>query len=207
VDHDEARTRLLDTAEQLFYERGVQAVGMAELRTASGVSLKRLYQCFPSKNDLVEEYLRRRDDRWRAALRAHVDRHAGTAEGRLPAVFDWLESWFTEPGFRGCAFINAFGELGTVAEGVAGAARDHQHALREYLVDLVARDLAADDPTALADQLLLLIEGAIATAAISGRPAAARHARAAAETLIEAGQRGGAGEANGGMPEASGAPR
>ncbi|MFC0599812.1 TetR/AcrR family transcriptional regulator [Streptomyces palmae] len=183
MDHDEARSRLLDTAERLFYERGVQAVGMDELRAASGVSLKRLYQCFPSKSELVEGYLRRRDERWRAALSDHVDRHGATAQDRLLAVFDWLHAWCAAPGFRGCAFINSFGELGSVSDGVAGAARDHKRAVREYVADL-ADDLRVDDPAALADQLLLLIDGAITTAAISGDPAAARHAQVAAGTLI-----------------------
>ena len=67
MQRSEAAERLLDTAERLFYERGVHSVGMAELRTASGVSLKRLYQCFASKDELVDGYLRRRDARWRAA--------------------------------------------------------------------------------------------------------------------------------------------
>ncbi|WKX73959.1 TetR/AcrR family transcriptional regulator [Streptomyces sp. XD-27] len=185
MDHEEARRRLLDAAERLFYERGVQAVGMDELRAAAGVSLKRLYQCFSSKDDLVEEYLRRRDDRWRTDLSGYGTRHAATPEDRLLAVFDWLGEWFAVPGFRGCAFVNSFGELGAVSDGVARAARDHKHAVREYVADL-ARDVGAGDPSALAQQLVLLVEGAITTAAITGDPAAARHARTAAETLITA---------------------
>ncbi|MFB7664908.1 TetR/AcrR family transcriptional regulator [Kitasatospora sp. NPDC056138] len=185
MDHEEARTRLLDAAERLFYERGIQTVAMDELRAASGVSLKRLYQCFPSKTDLVEEYLRRRDESWRAELSEYVDRTATTPEGRLSAVFDWLYAWLAGPGSRGCAFINSFGELGATADGVARAARDHKRAVREQLTD-ITRDLGADDPSALAEQLVLLIDGAITTAAISGDPTPARHARAAAETLATA---------------------
>ncbi len=185
MDHEETRTRLLDAAERLFYERGIQAVGMDELRTASGVSLKRLYQCFPAKSDLVEGYLRRRDERWRAALSDYVARHAAAPRDRVPAVFDWLRAWFAEPGFRGCAFVNSFGELGAVSDGVARAARDHKRAVQEYLAGLVG-DLRVDDPVALTEQLLLVIEGAITTAAISGDPNAARNARKAAETLMAA---------------------
>ncbi|MFJ9694423.1 TetR/AcrR family transcriptional regulator [Kitasatospora sp. NPDC101183] len=189
VEQKEARVRLLDAAERLFYERGVQAVGMDEIRAASGVSLKRLYQCFPSKGELVEGYLRRRDERWRADLADHVARRAGTAEAAPLAVFDWLHAWFSAPGYRGCAFINSFGELGATSDGVAAAARDHKSAVRAYVADLVSDLPRVDDPSALADQLLLLVDGAIATAAISGDPSAARHARAAAATLIAAAAR------------------
>lgn len=184
MDQDEARVRLLDAAERLFYERGVQAVGVDELRDAAGVSLKRLYQCFPSKDDLVEAYLRRRDGRWRADLSAHVDSTAVTPRDRLLAVFDWLEAWFAEPGYRGCSFINSFGELGAVEAGVACAVRDHKNAVGTYVADLV-RELDVDDP-ALSRQLLLLMDGAITMSAISGSPAPAGLARAAAETLITA---------------------
>ncbi|QIK07510.1 TetR/AcrR family transcriptional regulator [Streptomyces sp. ID38640] len=185
MDHDEARTRILDAAEKLFYERGIQSVGMDELRTAAGVSLKRLYQCFPAKHDLVEAYLRRRDTRWRAALAEYVDAHAGDPAARPLAVFDWLGDWFTEDGFRGCAFINAYGELGATSDRVGCVAREHKEALLGYVAGLV-RAVPVAEPEALARQLVLLIDGAIAGAALVGEPSAARQARTAAAALMEA---------------------
>ncbi|MFF2805729.1 TetR/AcrR family transcriptional regulator [Streptomyces sp. NPDC058000] len=185
TDHDEVRTRILDAAEKLFYERGIQAVGMDELRTAAGVSLKRLYGTFPAKHDLIEAYLRRRDTRWRADLAAYVDTRAtpDAPAARILAVFGWLAAWFAAPDFRGCAFINAYGELGATSDGVAHVTRDHKRALLAYLTGLV-QPLGHDDPTALAGQLALLIDGAITSAAISGDPGPARTARTAAEALV-----------------------
>ena len=183
ADRDEACSKLLDAADELFYARGIQAVGVDQVRAASGVSLKRLYQCFPSKQDLVEAYLRRRDERWRAALAAHVREYP--PQDRPPAVFDWLRAWLAETGTRGCAFINSFGELGAIETGVAHAARDHKQAVLRYLTELVA-DLDARNAEVLAEQLLLLVDGAITTAAISGNPDAALRARTAAETLVAA---------------------
>ncbi|MGI5472631.1 TetR/AcrR family transcriptional regulator [Streptomyces sp. CA-132043] len=185
MHHDEARTRLLDAADRLFYERGVQAVGMDELRAAAGVSLKRLYQCFPAKRELVEAYLRRRDERWRAALAEYVAAHGATPADRVLAVFDWLEEWFAGPRFRGCAFVNAYGELGAVSDGVAGAAHDHKYAVRGYTTGLAAA-LGAAEPDALGGQLALLIDGATTTAAINGDPSAARLARDTAAALLAA---------------------
>lgn len=121
MDLDEARARILDAAEKLFYDRGIQSVGMDELRTAAGVSLKRLYQCFPAKHDLVEAYLRRRDARWCASLGEYVAAHADAPEARPLVVFDWLYTWFSDPDFRGCAFINSFGELGATSQGSAAS--------------------------------------------------------------------------------------
>jgi len=165
--------QVLDAAEELFYARGVQAVGMDEIRTAAGVSLKRLYQCYPSKQALVTAYLDRRDDRWMAALEAHV---AGAAEP-IPAVFDWLEIWFASPGFRGCGFLNAFGELG---EPVAPTVRRHKDRLYGYLRDLAQ---GYPDPDLLADQLLILVDGATVTAML-GRPGMAAAAKKTASALL-----------------------
>lgn len=188
MQRHEAESKLLDSAEALFYERGIQAVGMAELRTASGVSLKRLYQCFASKDELVEAYLRRRDARWRASLSTYVARGDRSPEQSVLAVFDWLHDWFDEPGFRGCAFLNSFGELGGSSPAVAAAARDHKDELRRYLRKLVD-GLDAADPDELAEQLLVLVDGATTTAAVSGNPGPARSARAAAAALITAASR------------------
>ncbi|MFJ9939008.1 TetR/AcrR family transcriptional regulator [Streptomyces erythrochromogenes] len=173
MDDEEARTRLLDAAEELFYRHGIQAVGMDRIRTASGVPLKRLYRLYPAKESLVAAYLERRDRRWTAALREAV---AGAAEP-VPAVFDWLARWFSEPDFRGCAFLNAYGELGAAAPEVV---RVHKAELRALLAGLVP----AEAPPALADQLLILVEGATTVAALSPGPEPALRAREVAETLL-----------------------
>ncbi|GAB2976287.1 TetR/AcrR family transcriptional regulator [Amycolatopsis acidiphila] len=185
MDRETAQVKLLDAAEELFYARGIQTVGMDDIRSTSGVSLKRLYQVFPAKEQLVEAYLDRRDTRWRARLAEHVDTYEGP-ERRLLAVFDWLELWFGEPGFRGCAWINSYGELGGVSEGIRRQARHHKEAFRAYLGELAA---AAGLPAELAGHLLLLAEGAMVTAGIFGRTEPARQARTAAATLIEAARR------------------
>ncbi|MFI9723045.1 TetR/AcrR family transcriptional regulator [Streptomyces sp. NPDC052396] len=183
--------RVLDAAEELFYARGLQAVGMDAIRTASGVSLKRLYQLFPSKDALVEAYLLRRDQRWRAEL-AHYAAARPAGGERVLAVFDWLHHWFARPGFRGCAFVNSYGELGPAHPGVTAAARSHKAAVRRYLTELVAE---AGVPAPVAGQIALLAEGAITTAAVSGDAAVAREAREAARVLLAHGG-GGAADAD-----------
>ncbi|MEU9415601.1 TetR/AcrR family transcriptional regulator [Streptomyces sp. NPDC051577] len=175
MDDEEARTRLLDAAEALFYAEGIQAVGMDRIRAASGVPLKRLYRVFPAKESLVTAYLERRDRRWTASLRGAVSE----APEPILAVFDWLADWFSEPDFRGCAFLNAYGELGTGPEAVVDVIRRHKAELRNLLADL-----AGPDREPLADQLLLLVEGATVVAALDPGPAPAHRAREAAATLM-----------------------
>jgi AcrR family transcriptional regulator len=185
VDDEEATTRLLDAAESLFYDQGIQAVGLDAIRTRSGVSLKRLYALYSAKENLVEAYLRRRDRSWLGRLSSFVSANAARAEDTIPAVFDWLHTWFSEPDFRGCAFINSFGELGATSPSIVAAVREHKANVRAYLLGLT-REL--DLPDELADQLLTLVDGATVVAAITGDPAVARSSRDAAVTLLQAHQ-------------------
>lgn len=181
MDSAVARERVLDAAEELFYGRGVQSVGMDDIRGTSGVSLKRLYQLFPAKEQLVVAYLERRDGRWRGRLAAYVEREEDP-ERRILAVFDWLEEWFGEDGFRGCAWINSYGELGATSAPVAARVRAHKQAFGAYLASLVAD---AGRPAALAGPLFLLAEGAMVTAGITRSTHPAAQAREAARLLLE----------------------
>ncbi|MFG2087568.1 TetR/AcrR family transcriptional regulator [Spirillospora sp. NPDC048824] len=174
------RDALLDVAENLFYRRGIQAVGMDELRTVSGLPLKRIYRIFPTKEALVVAMLERRDRRWRGSLAAYLDQVSDPRE-RVLAMFDWLGDWFTEPGFRGCAWANAHGELGSSSSAVAAEVRSHKQAFHDQVAELVAPvDARVTEP------VYLLAEGAIVVAGIHGGTAAARHARLGAEALLPA---------------------
>jgi AcrR family transcriptional regulator len=180
LDATAARDQVVDTAAELFYSRGIQAVGMDAVRSASGVSLKRLYQLFSSKDELVIEFLRQRDSRWQQELEVYVDARTDPLE-RIAAVFDWLHGWFSENGYRGCAFINSFGELGAISPAVAEQARHHKKAFHDYVAGLVDD---AGGTAELAQQLALLAEGAIVTSAIFAAPEAAHRARDAALALM-----------------------
>ncbi|MDO5065196.1 MAG: TetR/AcrR family transcriptional regulator [Actinomyces bowdenii] len=177
--NDSARDALLDAAEPLFYEHGYQAVGMDAIRAASGLSLKRIYAIFPSKEELSVAVLDRRDDTWHASLVNEVDRHRDP-EARLLAVFDWLEGWLATDGYRGCAWLNAFGELGGTSPAVAQAVRRHKTRFRTYL-DNLAREAGAAD---FADSIYVLAEGSMACSGIAASPAPAGWARAGAAALL-----------------------
>jgi AcrR family transcriptional regulator len=180
MDDETAKRKILDASDGLFYEHGIRAVGMDAIRDASGVSLKRLYHLYPAKDRLAEATLRRRADAFHEAVVANAAGQ-GSPREQILAVFDYLHDWFSEPDFRGCPFVNAFGEAhrGGVRDAVADQKRD----LERVLDDLVA---AAGGPKTLGRQLLILANGAMVTAAILGSPDAALQAKDAARALLEA---------------------
>jgi AcrR family transcriptional regulator len=182
VDDDTAREQVIGAADALFYARGIQSVGMDEVRTAAGISLKRMYALFPSKDAIIVEVLARRNRTWNTGIARATGASPEPTE-RLLAIFDFLAEWFAEDDFRGCAFINSFGELGATNPAVADAVRAQKSSFQSFVAGLVSD---AGAPAFLAPQLALLAEGAQTTAAISGNPDAATQARAAAATLIGA---------------------
>lgn len=186
IDEETARIAVLDAADRLFYKHGIRAVGMDQVRDDSGVSLKRLYKLFPSKEELGEAVLRRRDRSFQHALAAHVAT-AADPRSALLGVFDFLYDWFSEPDYRGCPFINAYGEMSTVSERVTSAVTDQKQAFDALLADLGAR---AGAPRALAEQLFILANGAMVAAAVLHSPEPARHAQRAAEILMQNAQLG-----------------
>jgi AcrR family transcriptional regulator len=182
MTENELRDEVVTAADRLYYARGVQAVGMDELRAASGTSLKKLYAMFPSKESIVLAVLDRRHTIWTDGIERAASTVASPRD-KLLAIYDFLADWFSADDYNGCGFINAFGELGATVPSVAEATRAQKESFQEYVAELVRE---AGAPDFLAPQLALLAEGAQTTAAISGSPDAARHARAAAETLIDA---------------------
>ncbi|QYF89857.1 TetR/AcrR family transcriptional regulator [Arthrobacter sp. PAMC25284] len=182
TDEDTARQMVIAAASHLFYARGFTAVGMDELRTVTGMPLKRLYRLFPSKEAIIEQVLQVWQETWETSVTAQVE-STQVPRDRLLAVFDFLAVWFSSEGFRGCAFINSFGELGASSGLIAGIVRDQKKDFQDYLAQVAA---GVGAPETLAPQLAILAEGAVTTAAISARSEPARQARAAAEVLIDA---------------------
>lgn len=181
------RTRILDAAAELFYAHGVQQVGMDQLCTAAGVSLKRTYREFPSKDQLIEAYLRRRSRQWLDAAGAAT---AGVPGGsaRIVALVDWLAAGIADSGYRGCPFGKVVGELGGGYLGVCTIAGEHKAAWRRMLVDHAAAVTGPDRPEAagaLADRLHLLTEGLLAATAVSPDDGLVATARATAGALAE----------------------
>jgi len=178
-----ARDRLLAAADALFYEEGVNTVGIDRVIEQAGVAKASLYSTFGSKDALIRAYLA-------ARLAARQERVARALAGcetpreRLLAVFDVLDELAAESGFRGCAFMNASAEArpGSAAEALSQESRSWTRALFRDL----ARETGAADPERLADQLVLLYDGALVGARMDQNPSAAASARAVAAALIDA---------------------
>ncbi|MGF1498613.1 MAG: TetR/AcrR family transcriptional regulator [Elainellaceae cyanobacterium] len=179
-----ARDRILATAADLFYQEGVQNVGVDRIIAESGVAKMSLYNHFKSKDALIAAWLQQRDEHWRRWFQSTVERLAENPGDRLLAVFDALKEWFEQTDFRGCAFINSTVELVNCDHPGCQIAMEHQQAVSDYILSLVK---AADLPESesIAQQLVILIEGAIVVAMMRRCSESAAQAKQAAAVLIE----------------------
>lgn len=179
----DARERLLQTAIRLFGEEGIRATGIDRLLAEAGVAKMTLYKHFGSKDDLVVAALRRKDELFRETFAAMVGLRTDP-RARLLGVFDALERWFSREDYRGCLFLNAAAELADCECCGREAIAEHKAWVLGQLRTL-AGEAGAGDPGALADQLMLLFEGAIVRSYVTGRPDVARDARRAAAVLLD----------------------
>ncbi|CUI82349.1 HTH-type transcriptional regulator yjdC [Achromobacter xylosoxidans] len=178
----DTRQRLLQATERLIYAGGIHATGMDLIVRTSGVARKQVYRLYPNKDALVAAALRARDERWMQWFAA-ASSHVQAPRARLLAMFDALREWFGTDDFRGCAFLNAAGEIGDEASPILAVAREHKARLLEY-VRTLTRAAALPDPDEAAAQLLVLIDGAIAVALVTRDPAIADSAGRAAAALL-----------------------
>jgi len=174
----------MNAASDLFYREGTQNVGIDRIIAESGVAKMSLYNHFKSKDALIAAWLQQRDANWRDWFQKTVEQQAAEPAERLLAMFDALEAWFSQPDFRGCAFINSSVELVDPEHPGYQVAIEHQQAIYDYILQLV-QAAEIPNPDAVAEQLLLLVEGAIVVAMMRRSPVAAKHAKAAAATLIQ----------------------
>ena len=176
--------RLLEAASDLFYREGIRAVGVDTISAEAGVSKRTLYNRFGGKDELVAEYLRRRDKRWRVYLQEQTEGVVDPWE-KLLAVFGAYEEWLVGEDYRGCAFANAAAEIPDPGHPARIVARRHKEGVREHLAALV-EDAGFDEPGLLAERLLLLLEGAAATAAMRHSREPLEVARSVALELLDA---------------------
>ena len=180
-----ARERVLGAATSLFYKYGINSVGVDEIVRKSGVTKMTLYKHFGSKDALAAAFLEEIFTRWSAWFAGRVSRLSASAkkpEDRVLAIFDALEEWFETPDFRGCPFINTVAEIPDCKH----PARKAAAAFKEKLLELIEQALEplGRNRGVLGVQLLLLVDGAVVRATMTGSSEAAGIARKAAAQLL-----------------------
>ncbi|WP_020496030.1 TetR/AcrR family transcriptional regulator [Sciscionella marina] len=182
LDPEATKAKVLKAAGELFYERGVHAVGVNDIAARANASKLSIYRYFQSKEGLVAAMVAQRSEQTHEELAAEL---AGIAPGaqRVLALFDAIRRGFTKNGYRGCPVINTSIDTRNQDEDVRTIARTHLNRYRKLLVAELEHG-GFEKPRELAKQLTVLIEGAMVISAVERSNEAGNHARAAAESLL-----------------------
>ena len=180
-----AAYKIFETAKDLFYRRGIRAVGVDEIVCEAGVTKPSLYRAFKSKDDLVAACLKESAKEGRDAIHDVLARAGKDPKKRLRALVRHYADKMACPDFRGCPMSNVAVELPEAGHPGREIIEECKSDLRALMVDL-ARDLPVADPGGLADGLMLVIEGAIATHHIFGSQGPAQSLVGTCDALIEA---------------------
>jgi len=160
---DSKRQILINTALSLFYEKGVNSIGINEILSVSGIAKKTLYNHFKSKEALVLAALEQRNNTFTAWLEHSLDDAKSdkeVVEKLFNALTDWFSGSVTELGdFRGCFFINISAEFSDPGCDISKYCQYHKQQVRE----LISSHLSSPNK-ALVDLICILKEGAITTA-------------------------------------------
>lgn len=178
-----ARERLLDKALELFNRYGFNAVGIDTILKESGVAKNTLYRHFGSKDELIVSVLRKHDQTFRTKLAKAVEQDSITLIANVLRIFDAYELWIERQDFYGCLFINASAEFPDADSSIHMVCAEHKQSVTKYIQAVVESE-GFNDSEALARRLLILLDGAVTYAYVTGDKVVIQEAKATAEDTL-----------------------
>jgi AcrR family transcriptional regulator len=177
------RDEVLGVATRLFYERGIRAVGMDTIVKEAGVGNATVYRQFPNKDALATAFVQGCADAWFERMRQQTDPIDDPRE-KIAAVFEALAEDAAQPSYRGCPMLNTSTEYPGGEHPAHRVAVTHKEQVRDWFRSL-ADEAGVDDPDRLADELLIILNGAYATTAVLDPRTYGPRAAALARRLVD----------------------
>lgn len=160
------RDRILNAATELFYAQGLHAVSAEKVIAQVGITKVTFYRHFPTKDDLIVAYLERRAKWERDAIAQARQAAGGDPLGTFRIIAQAIGAESCSPGFRGCPFINAAAEYADPAHPARRAVDSHRRWFKQGIQDMLA-EMNVPDPALVADQLVMLRDGAMVSGYLS----------------------------------------
>lgn len=180
------RDRIVEAATELFYAQGLRAVSAEKIIAQVGITKVTFYRHFPTKDDLIVAYLERRA-KWERDAIAHVRESADDVPDVFRIIAEAIGAESCSPGFRGCPFINAAAEYADPEHPVRLAVDAHRRWFKQTIQDLLD-EINVPNPALVADQLVMLRDGAMVSGYLSDPATVADALRNAGRAIIAANQ-------------------
>lgn len=156
------RERIIETASDLFYNKGYNQTGINQIIAEAGVAKASMYQHFRSKEDIAVAYLVRRHAMWMGTLNDHIASQ-NTPKAKVIGTFDFLIKWLIEVNFRGCGWQNIIVDLPEGQYKIKDQAVYHKSELGKWIFELLSLDSQYTNKEAkqISKEIMVLVEGAI----------------------------------------------
>ncbi len=175
----DVKSRIIDTASRLFYKQGYNSTGINQVIKEAEVAKASLYQYFPSKEDLLIEYLNVTSIATKQQLEMVVSQFENPKD-KVLGIFDFLIELTESNAFNGCNFLNISAELPTGNSRVVGLIQGQKNSIR----NLFARILKLEDKEELGDELYLLFDAALVSSKVYQAGWPVKAARKIAEKIL-----------------------
>lgn len=175
----DTRERIVDTASRLFYTQGYNSTGINQVIKEADVAKASLYQHFPSKEDLLVEYLKVTSNTTEKMLRAYIAKYK-TPKEKILALFDFLAKFSKQTAFNGCNFLNVAAEIPNNNDKVRSIIRNQKNGVRNIITEI----LKPIKKEQLADEIYLLFDAALVSGKVFGDLWPVRTAKKVAEKLV-----------------------
>ncbi|UOQ86851.1 TetR/AcrR family transcriptional regulator [Gracilibacillus salinarum] len=172
---------LLEVAERLFYEHGFRGVGLKQIISEANVASMTLYNHFSSKENLIEEVLKQREESYWTYLDAAVDRDS---DSPFILVVEAHGRWLKEHSSKGCMFLRAIEDYTGTDNEIESIARGHKAKLLQYF-QRIAQNKDRENELDLANQMTLLLEGTTSMTTFIGAEKATEYSIAMARTIVQ----------------------
>jgi AcrR family transcriptional regulator len=177
------RERIIEAATEIFYAQGLRSVSAEKIIARVGITKVTFYRHFPTKEDLIVAYLERRA-KWERDAIAGAREAAGDAPDVFRMVAQAIGAESCSPGFRGCPFINAAAEYPDPQHAVRRVVDEHRRWFKQSIQDLLD-EMDVPCSARVADQLVMLRDGAMVSGYLSDPSVVADALYAAGRAVVE----------------------
>lgn len=183
--NSKAQERILKVASELFYQYGIQAVGVDRIIAESGVAKTTLYRYFPSKDDLIVAFLEERNRLFWEYFDAAIAKYPDNAKAQLSSIFEWIDELLKKPECYGCPFLITMSEFPQLDYPAHQVAIAHKKEMLQRLTEL-AEKAGIPNSEQLGKYLMLLVDGAFSQRRLFGLNGFESNLKDAAAMLIKA---------------------
>ncbi|MGI9581092.1 TetR/AcrR family transcriptional regulator [Chryseobacterium sp. RRHN12] len=165
---EKVRDRIIRVASDLFYKQGFNSTGINQIIAEADIAIGSLYNHFSSKNDLLQAYLIKQESDWFEGFENSTSNISDPKE-KLLNLIDYRKKLQQTSKFAGCHFIKIVSEIGEGNPSVSGFAQRHKEKQKDLITALVKEygmQRQVSDPDLLAENIFLLIEGAVVASTI-----------------------------------------